>query len=199
MKTVHPALRFAAPLALALALTGCISFGGGKAPPTLINLTADTTAPAGATFNGRAEDSLVVLDPDTDRRLAVQRVAVTVDASNVAYLKNAMWVERPERLFRSLLAETIRAKGKRLVFEDSEAVASGRTRLAGRLLDLGYDGQGRAAVVRYDAVLTGPGGVISTKRFEARVEGLAPDAKAVGPALNSAANHVAKQVADWVN
>jgi len=199
MKITHPALRLAAPLALVLGLTGCISLGGGKAPPTLINLTAETEAPAGATFNGRAEDALIVLDPDTDRRLAVQRVAVTVDPANVAYLKNAMWVERPERLFRGLLAETIRAKGKRLVFEDSEATASGRVRLAGRLLDLGYDGPGRAAVVRYDAVLTGPGGVISTKRFEARVEGVAPDARAVGPALNQAANDVAKQVADWVN
>jgi len=192
------ALRAALPLALALALSGCISFGGGKAPPTLFNLTPDASAPAGATISGKAEDALVVLDPEVDRRLAVQRVAVTVDASNVAYLKNAMWVERPERLFRSLLAEAIRAKGNRLVFEDSESTASGRTRLAGRLLDIDYNGPARTAVVRYDAVLTGPGGAISTKRFEARVEGVEPSAKAVGPALNRAANDVARQVSDWV-
>jgi len=192
-------LRLAAPLALALALSGCISIGGGgKAPPTLLNLTATAQAPVGAAVSGKAEDALVVLDPEVDRRLAVQRVAVTVDAANVAYLKNAMWIERPARLFRSLLAETLRAGGTRLVFEDSDATASGRTRLSGRLLDIGYDGPSRAVVVRYDAVLAGPGGSIRTKRFEARVPGVAPEGKAVGPALDQAANDVARQVADWV-
>lgn len=190
--------RMALPLALALALSGCISFGGGKAPPTLINLTPEAAAPAGATVSGRAEDALVVLDPETDRRLAVQRVAVSVDPANVAYLKNAAWVERPSRLFGALLAETIRAKGSRLVFSDGDAAASGRNRLSGRLLDIGYDGPSQAVVVRYDAVLAGPGGAISTKRFEARVPGVRAKPEEVGPALGKAANDVARQVADWV-
>jgi len=190
-------LRLAAPAALALGLAGCISLGGGKVPPTLITLTAEAAAPAGTGASGKAGDAIVVLDPETDRRLAVQRVAVTVDAANVAYMKDAMWVERPARLFRSLLAETLRAKGGRLVFEDADGTASGRTRLAGRLLDIGYDGPSRAVVVRFDAILEAPGGAITTKRFEARVDGVDPKAKAAGPALNRAANEVARQVADW--
>lgn len=187
-----------APAALALTLGGCISFGGGKAPPTLISLTPAHSAAAGATTSGRAEDAIVVLDPETDRRLAVQRIPVQVDAANVAYLKGAQWVERPSRLFRGLLAETIRAKGARLVFEDTDATASGRTRLAGRLLDMGYDGQTRAVIVRYDAIREAPGGAVETKRFESRVEGVSPKAEAIGPALNRAANDVAGQVADWI-
>jgi cholesterol transport system auxiliary component len=192
------AARLAAPLLLALALPGCISLGGGKPPPTLINLTADAAAPAGPGATGKPQDALVVLDPDTDRRLAVTRVAVSVDPSSVAYVKNAQWVEPPARLFRALLAETLRTKGGRLVFEDDEAAASGRTRLSGRLLDMGYNAQARAVIVRYDAILTKTGGALATRRFEARVDGVEPDGKSIGPALNRAANDVAKQVADWV-
>lgn len=190
--------RLAVPATLALALGGCINLGGGKTPPSLINLTAEKQAPVGAVVIGRQDNTLVVLDPETDRRLAVQRVAVTVDPANVAYLKDAMWVERPARLFRALLAETIRAKGTRLVFEESDLMASGSTRLSGRLIDIGYDGSARAVVVRYDAVLSAANGVTSTRRFEARVDNVDPKAKTVGPALNQAANDVARQVADWV-
>jgi cholesterol transport system auxiliary component len=192
-------LKLAIPLALAFALPGCVSLGGGKAPDTLIALTAAASAPAGAALSGKADGALIVLDPETDRRLNVQRIAVRLDLANVAYLKKALWVERPARLFRALLAETIRAKGQRLVFEDADATATGRTRLAGRLLDIGYDAPTRSVVVRYDAILEGPGGAVSTKRFEARVASVSAEPDAIGPALNEAANDVAGQVAEWVN
>ncbi len=190
--------KLALPAALALALAGCISLGGGKAPPTLINLTPASAAPAGTAASGKAGEAIVVIDPETDRRLAVQRVAVSLDPANVAYMQDAMWVERPSRLFRGLLAETLRAKGGRLVFEDAEAHASGRTRLSGRLLDIGYDAASQSVVVRYDAVLEAPGGAITTKRFESRIPNVEPKAKAAAAALNEAANDVAKQVADWI-
>ena len=195
---VRALLKSAAPLALALALSGCLSLGGGKAPDTLVTLTPTTVAPVGMAVSGKADSAIIVLDPETDRRLSVQRIAVQVDDANVAYLQKALWVERPARLLRGLLAETIRAKGNRLVFEDADTTATARTRLAGRLLDMGYDARSRAAVVRYDAILAAPGGMVSTKRFEARVDNVAADPKEVGPALNQAANDVAKQVADWV-
>jgi len=182
---------------LAAALSGCISLGGGKTPESLLTLTPEAAIPAGATATGSASEGLVVLEPETDRRLAVQRLAVSVDSANVAYMQKAMWVERPARLFRSLLAETIRAQGNRIVFEDSDAGASGRARLAGRLLDMGYDGPTQSVVVRYDAIMERGAGAITTKRFEARVDNVAPDAKSVGPALNRAANDVARQVAEW--
>lgn len=191
-------LALALASTLALALSGCISLGGGKAPPSLFTLTAQNAPAPGTSASGSAADALVVLDPETDRALGVTRVAVTVDASNVAYLKNALWAERPARLFRHLLAETLRAKGARLVFEDADATASGRVRLAGRLLACGYDAPSGAAVVRYDAVREGAGGAIQTRRFEASVPVGKADAARVGPALNAAANKVAAEVADWI-
>lgn len=184
--------------ALALALAGCVNLGGGKAPPTLFTLTPTASLPAGETVSGSAETALVVIEPEADRAIAVQRVAVTVDASNVAYIKNAMWAERPSKLFQHLLAETLRAKGGRLVFEDGDGAASGRTRLAGRLLAFGYDAPTGAAVVRFDALREGPGGSIMSRRFEASVPVGKADPRRVAPALNKAANTVAAQVADWV-
>lgn len=190
--------RAAITTGLALALAGCVNLGGGKAPPTLFTLTPAASLPAGETVSGSAETALVVIEPEADRAIAVQRVAVTVDASNVAYIKNALWAERPSKLFQHLLAETLRAKGGRLVFEDGEGSAAGRARLAGRLLAFGYDAQTGAAVVRFDALREGAGGMIMTRRFEASVPVGKADPRRVAPALNKAANTVAVQVADWV-
>lgn len=184
---------------LAFALTGCISVGRGKVPDSLFTLTAERSAAPGAAVSGTPESALVVYDPDVDRVLAVQRVAVTVDESNVAYLRNALWAERPARLFGALLAETLRAKGTRLVFSgDERGSAAGRTRLAGRLLAMGYDAPSHAVVVRYDAVRSDTGGAVTTRRFESRIKVRKDSADEVGPALNRAANAVAGQVADWL-
>jgi len=182
---------------LTLALSGCLSFGG-KAPPTMFSLTAANPAPAGASASGSQQSAIVVAEPETDRRLAVQRIPVQIDESNVAYVKDAAWVERPARLFRSLLAEHVRAKGGRLVIEDDQAEAASALRLTGRLLDMGYDARRRSAVVRYDAIRLTPGGAMTQRRFEAAVPVAEPTGPYIGPALNQAANQVAIQVAEWV-
>jgi cholesterol transport system auxiliary component len=147
---------------------------------------------------GKMTDALIVLDPDTDRRLDVQRVAVQIDDSTVAYLKDATWVERPARQFRRLLAETIRAKDGRLVVEGEDAEVAGKTTLSGRLLDMGYDARSQSVVVRYDALRQRADGTVQTRRFDGAVPGVSADAKSVAPALNQAANAVAAEVADWV-
>lgn len=183
---------------LALGLSGCISLGGGKAPATLFSLTPASGAPAGPLGGGPLREAIVVQQPETDQRLAVLRIPVQIDEFNVAYLKDAQWVERPARLFRSLLAETIRARGTRLVLEDDAVMAGGSVHLAGRLLDMGYDARSRAAVVRYDAIRQVGNGPIASQRFEASVPVAEASGAYVGPALNQAANQVARQVADWI-
>lgn len=191
--------RSALIAAACLGLSGCISLGG-KAPDQLFSLTPQETAPVGATANGQLADAIVVLDPETDRSLDVLRVPVQVDASRVAYLKDATWIEKPARQFRSLLAETIRARSGKLVVEGGDFEVTGKTRVGGRLLQMGYDAQKQAVVVRFDAMLSSgeAGSGITTRRFEAVVNGVEPKGAAVGPALNQAANDVARQIADWV-
>lgn len=192
-------LRGATATLLALALTGCLGLGGGKPPATLFSLTASQAAPAGSTASGKpASDALMVMEPEADRRLAVQRIPVQVSASSVAYLQNALWVERPARLFRSLLAETLRARGGRPVLEDDQSATPAGLRLGGRLVEMGYDARNQSVVVRYDALRTGARGEVATRRFESVIPGVSAKPESIGPALNRAANDVAVQVADWM-
>jgi len=192
------ALLTATPaLALALALAGCVSLSP-EPPESLLTLTALRSAPAGATASGEAASALAVIEPDADQRLNVVRVPVQTSDSSLAYLKDAVWVEKPTRLFQQLLSETIRAGGSRLVVAEGDLGYSAATKLSGRLLDMGYDALSGSVVVRYDAVLQTPDGRVQSRRFESRVSGVAAEAATVGPALNDAANRVAGEVADWV-
>lgn len=194
----HGLLAAAAALALTGGLAGCVSLGT-KPPDQLLKLTAEDSAPAGATSSGQLSDAIVVLDPESDRGLDVLRVPVKVDNSSVAYLKDALWVEKPTRQFRSLLAETLRARTGQLVVEGGDFEVTGKTLIGGRLLQMGYDAQRSAVVVRFDAVRTERGnGPLQTRRFEAVVNGVEAKAGPVGVALNQAANDVARQVADWI-
>lgn len=188
-----------APLLLIPALGGCINLGLGtaKTPPSLMTLTADSRPVDGSSISGPADSALSVLEPETEAKLAVLRVPVTIDASHVAYLKQAQWVERPARLFQHVLAETLRARGKHLVVEGDRATHG--PVLSGHLLDFGYDAPTGAVVVRFDAIRHGPDGTTQTRRFEAGIDHVRADAGQVGPALNQAANQVAKAVADWLD
>lgn len=189
--------RNLAALAFFALLAGCVSLGG-KPPKQMIGLTADAMAPAGPLPDGKLGGTLIVLDPQTERRLDVQRVAVQVSDTDIAYVKDVTWVERPARLFRHLLAETIRARGKHLVLEASDQSAGGNLSLSGRLVDMGYDARNRSVVVRFDAMRVNARGDIEAQRFEAIEPGVSSDGQAIAAALNRAANKVATQVADWV-
>jgi len=196
---VMAARRFwtAVPLAALALLGGCISLGP-KAPDQLIALMPAAAPPAGAVAAGKMTEALIVLDPDTDRRIDVLRVPVQVDDSTIAYLKGATWVERPARQFRRLLAEAIRARSGRLVVEGEDATIAGKEMLSGRLLDMGYDARSQSVVVRYDALRETGDGTVQSRRFEETVAGVPAKPNEVGAALNRAANAVAAQVAEWV-
>ncbi|WP_234028747.1 ABC-type transport auxiliary lipoprotein family protein [Pseudoblastomonas halimionae] len=197
--TLHRTARrtmAAGACAMLLGLAGCISFGDDP-PPTLFSLTADNPAPAEA-FEGTVENAILVNEPSTSAELAVLRVPVQIDASNVAYVKDAAWVERPSRQFRALLAETLRSRSDRLVFEDDAPTSTGSWTLSGRLNRMGYDAQAQAVIVQYDAISRNGDGPARARRFEARVDGVAPEAESIGPALNQAANDVAGQVTSWM-
>jgi len=182
---------------LMLLLPGCLSMGG-KLPDTLLDLTPSLTAEAGSAAMGAMPQALAVIEPHAAQKLDVKRVPVQVSASQVAYLQDAVWVEKPVRLFQRLLAETLRADGRYLVIDGIDRQYSAGTRLTGQLLDMGYDAPSQSAVVRFEAVLEKPAGAVATRRFESIVPGVSARAGTVGSALNQAANDVAAQVAAWV-
>jgi cholesterol transport system auxiliary component len=185
------------PATLAFALSGSLSLGGDP-PDELLTLTPMRAAPAGAATRAAASSALAVLEPSASQRLDVTRVPVQMTDSTLAYVKDAVWVEKPAILFQTLIVEAVRAKGNRLVVREGDLGYSAITNLSGELLDMGYDVATGSVVVRYDGVLQLADGQVRTRRFESRVSGIAPEAAAVGPALNQAANDVADQVAEWV-
>jgi cholesterol transport system auxiliary component len=189
-------------LALPLALSGCISLGG-KPPESLLTLNPETRAPAGAGASaGIGADAvrpvIAVMAIDTPAKLDVLRVPVMVSDTELAYLQEAFWVEKPARLFRRLVGETIRARGTALVVDGDDTATLASVTVRGTLIDMGYEAGAGAAVVRFDAVRTDAQGKITTRRFEARETGVSAEGRAVGAALNRAANRVAAEVADWV-
>lgn len=185
-------------LPLALALSGCISLGG-EPPESLLTLSPAARAPAGPGIAGDASRPVIAVMPfDTPAKLDVLRVPVAVSDTELAYLQEAFWVEKPARLFRQLVGETLRAKGAAMVVDGNDIASMPTVTLQGTLIDMGFDAATSEAVVRFDAVRTGKDGAVATRRFEARESGVTADARSVGAGLNVAANKVAAEVAEWV-
>lgn len=182
---------------LAMTLTSCVSFGA-KAPPTMLVLTAVTGVAKDSVKTGAASDALVVLAPEVPRKIDTNRVPVQIDDSSIAYLKDAVWADKPARLMQLLLMETIAAKNGRLVLNEVDAGGKAQQFLSGSLLEFGVDATAMEAVVVYDAVKLAKGQVVEKRRFEARRAVTKVESAFAGAALNDAANDVAGQIATWV-
>lgn len=196
MKRIHLA---AAALA-SLALTGCISLSQ-EPPESLLTLTSSASAPAGSGASAGpdgAANALSVMTPEVPAKLDVVRVPVQVSPTEIAYLQDAVWVERPARLFRRLLGETLRTRGASLVLDTDDTPTLASRYLRGTLIEMTYDAPSQSVVVRYDAIYTRGDGVTVSRRFEASESGVPAETAFVGPALNRAANQVAGDVAEWV-
>jgi cholesterol transport system auxiliary component len=183
----------------AVLLTGCISFGG-KTPDSLLTLTTAVEArPANMPRTGTTATALTVLIPNTPQKLRTPRVPVQTGATAIAYVKDAVWVEPPARLFQRMLSETIAARGSRLVLDESQYVTGPGEMLSGELTEFGVDADHMQVVVVYQALrLQRDGNDVIQQRFEARESVSAIEPALVGAALNSAANKVAGDVATWV-
>ncbi|MFK4002898.1 ABC-type transport auxiliary lipoprotein family protein [Qipengyuania sp. NPDC077563] len=186
-----------ATLAPALLLGGCISFGG-DAPDSLLTLTPTATAPAGSGASSNSGTAITLIEFEAPSALDVTRVPVQVSDTELAYLEDAVWVEKPARLFRRLIAETIRTRSNRVVIDGDDPGVLADNRLTGTMRQFGYDARTSSVVVVFDAVRPGEGSDVVTRRFEATVPGVLPETASVGPALNQAANDVAAQIAEWV-
>lgn len=188
--------RAVAAAVLALALTGCIRFGP-KPPPELLRLMPAEQVRAGTGQTVNPVLAIAVQLPTVPAELANNRVPVIARDTAVAYVKDAVWVDPPARLFQALLAETITARTGRPVIPARTSIQDPATRLSGRLLMFGVDAQTREATVRFDGVID-RNNAVRTRRFEARVPVAGEiEAATVGLALNQAANRVAGEVADW--
>lgn len=190
--TLRPLLLAGLPLALA----GCISFGA-EPPPYLLSLTPDAALVDGAAASGPSQGAITVLTPEIPQKLSTPRVPVRANATEIAYVEGAQWVDTPHRLFRRLLSETIAARTGRLVLDEGQAITDPGTRLAGDLTDFDVDATAMQVVVTYDATLV-QGENASKRRFQARAPIAAVEPRTVSVAMNAAANEVAGEVAAWL-
>lgn len=190
-------LRIGIALALAVAASGCALLGGGKAPPVLFTLSSDAP-PAAPTRSAAVGETVTIETPAIPKQLRTVRVPVDIGLTQVQYVADLQWVDTPDRLFQSLVEETVRRTTNRVVLDPNQATLDPGLVVTGQLNRFGYDSQQGAVVVQYDASLATQGGThVESRRFEASVPA---DGKAatVSPALNEAANQVAKQVAQWI-
>lgn len=186
-------------LAIIPPLSACVSFGGAEPPPLLLTLSPDQGLAAGATQSGPQTGSLVVALPAAPQKLNTIRVPVQTSLdTGIAYLKDAVWVDKPARLFQDLLSETIAARNNRLVLTATEAGGNAQTYITGELVNFGLDGPSLTVIVTYDAVKMTDDKPVEKKRFEARESVFAAEPGPVGEGLNRAANKVAADVAEWV-
>ncbi|MFV0644439.1 MAG: ABC-type transport auxiliary lipoprotein family protein [Sphingomonadaceae bacterium] len=186
--------KYIMPAAFVL-LGGCISLSP-DIPPSLMTLSPQAEAPAGTEVT--ASNAIAVDVPDVPASLDVLRVPVQVTDSEIAYLKDAQWVEKPAQLFTRLLAETIRVRNSTMAVDGGDPTLKIDSRLGGVLRQFGYDARSNSVIVRYDAILRGKGGSFEARRFEAVIPGVTAEAGPVSMALNDAANDVAAQIADWI-
>lgn len=182
----------------ALLIAGCgplVQIGGAGDPPESL-LTVQANVGESAALTGKP---LLVTVPSAPGALRTLRIPVTTEATEIAYLPKANWVEQPVVLFQRLLGEVVQARTGRPVIDERNADIVGAHRLSGRLVEFGLDVRGAAQVrVRYDAILSAPGtGYVASRSFAATRPVGAETGSAVARALNEAANEVAANVGDW--
>ena len=185
-------------LSAAISLAGCISFGA-EPPPVLLTLTATARVAPGATLSADPGKAVTVLVPRVSQALATNRVPVQASPTSIAYVKDAQWVETPNRLFQQLLSETIESQTGRQVLSPRQYSMDPGIRISGQLTRFGVDAASRSAVVTYDAAIArSEGAAVEPRRFEARVPVSRIEADSVAAGLNEAANQVAAEVAGWI-
>ncbi|MEO1046236.1 MAG: ABC-type transport auxiliary lipoprotein family protein [Pseudomonadota bacterium] len=185
-------------IAMALPLASCVSFGSAEPPEALLTLTPDEPLARDSARDATTSKALIVSLPQSPRSLNTNRVPVQVDDTSIAYVQQALWVDRPAKLFQALVMETVRARTERLVLPIEDAQSREATIISGTLVHFGYDARSGEAVVTYDAVRRERSGEVSTRRFEEREPVSLVEAAPVGRAINNAANRVAIAIADWV-
>jgi cholesterol transport system auxiliary component len=193
-------LRVTASVALALSLGACMGglLGGGKAPPWLLTLTPQATAPESIARTAGPGEAVTIAIPVIPKEVRTTRMPVHSGPIAIAYVEALTWVDTPDRLFQDLLTETVTRMTNRVVLDPNQASLDPGITITGNLSRFGYDAQEGMIVVRYDAAMARAGGAaVTTRRFEAK-EPADGTASTVAPAINVAANRVAMEVAQWV-
>jgi cholesterol transport system auxiliary component len=198
---MNKVLRSLVPMALALTVAGCSLgglLGGGKTPATLLTLTPAAADPGSISRTANAGQAVTIAVPAVAKEIRTNRVPVQLSPTDIQYVKDLQWVDTPDKLFADLVAETVRRTTGRVVLGPKQAALDPGLVVNGELQQFGYNAQTGQVVVQYDATLSTEGGTrVEARRFTANVPADGTNVT-VGPAINSAANQVAAEVARWI-
>lgn len=197
MKKLFP-LLLAVPFAGMV--SGCVSFGGKPPKVPFMTLQAAEQVKPGEVQTPASGSTVTVVFPIVPHELATTRVPVHQGGNAVAYVKDALWVEAPPRLFARLVGDTIAARTGRPVLSYRQSQVDPGATLSGELRKFGVDADSNEAVVQFDALLVqgDDPAKFQKRRFEARAPLAEVKPDLVAAALNQAANQVAVEVADWI-
>ncbi len=186
-------------LGASLALSACVNLGGGKPPQQLLTLTSSATIAADANLSAKGSVAITIAVPSVPQAIATTRVVVSDGPVSIAYVKDAVWVEPPARLFQRVVSETVAAKTGRVVLDPRVFTVEPGIIVQGQLKAFGIDARAQQAVIIYDAMIQRDRGKsVETRRFEVRKPIASVTPAPVGMALNAATNEVAERVAEWI-
>ena len=195
-------LRRFIPALAAVALAGCslsglLGGGSAKGPTMLATLTPEAPDPGAIARSAAAGQAVTIELPVISNELHTVRVPVQISPTEVQYVTNLQWADTPDRLFQNLVEETVRRTTNRVVLDPNQTGLDPGVVLHGELERFGYDAQSGQVVVAYNGSLATADGTVQTRRFVANAPADGTGAT-VGPALNRAANQVAREIAQWI-
>lgn len=185
------------PLLPLVALAGCISIGP-KAPKVLLTLATTSMVQPGIDRTATATNTILVLTPTAPVAIATTRIPVYDGGMTLAYVEATAWNEVPAQAMQRVMSETIAARTAHVVLDPRQAIGVPAMRLSGQIQKFGVNPQAMQVVIVFDAQVARRDGRLDARRFEARTPVGAVEGAEVGMALNTAANDLAAQIADWV-
>jgi cholesterol transport system auxiliary component len=186
-------------LTLLLLLSACgplVKIGDSGPAPQRFSLSA---APSETT--AIAMPALRVETLDTSADLATTRIAVRVGQQEVRYLASGIWTDKPAQLLRNLLADHLRPRSTGVVLAANQLDVVTPFRISGRLT--GFQAEGAAALATHASVsaelfILQGNKIIASRSFNRRRTLPSDRPNDVTASLNSAANDIAADAADWI-
>jgi ABC-type uncharacterized transport system auxiliary subunit len=139
-------------------------------------------------------------DMDAPQELSNDRMVIRAGAQEIQYLKDMRWTEKPARLLRPLFAEHLKTHMPNAILLSPTQLEPAPTyRLSGRVTAFQVQRDTGKALVRVEMLLTSAKtktAIINSFKAEAEADVRSPVDMARG--LNTAANQVAENIANWV-
>jgi cholesterol transport system auxiliary component len=182
-----------------LLLTACgplVKIGESGPPPQRFTLTLATQS--GPTH---ALPLLRVEDFEAPAELASSRMAIQVGAQEVRYLAGMQWTDRPARLMRGLIADSLRQSSTAPVLVTGQADVTTGLRISGRLTRfhaLAPTGLATEVSVGLELMLLKGSSIAASRRFSVTEPSSSDRPADLAAAFNRATGRITTEATNWI-